>query len=65
MKIKYIINFNQRINCKNHNLCTEYIKVFKPNPEIKRKRTEVKPKYIINFNQMTKLKKSKLLYRIY
>ena len=57
MKTKYIINFNQMTKLKKtQNLCTENIKGFKINPEIKRIRTELKLKYIINFNRRTQLK---------
>ena len=43
MKIKYIIHFNQMTKLKKiESVVPNLINLFKPNPEIKRRRTEVK-----------------------
>ena len=35
-------------NCKNRNLCTEFIELYTANPEIESRRTEVKLSHSIN-----------------
>ena len=54
MKIKYIIYFNQRTKLNKVKLFVlNWIKLFKLNPEIKRRRIEVKLAHPINLNRRT------------